>query len=71
MIYWNQPVEPVNWAKPLRAKRPVGSQQARVDKARVSLQKWMVRVAGRRRRNKKWLFVEKFLQTLQDLLKNM
>jgi len=53
MNYWNQPVEPVNWAKTLRAKRPVGSQQARVDKARVTLQKWMVRVAGRRRRNKK------------------
>jgi hypothetical protein len=48
MNYWNQPVEPVNWAKTLRAKRPVGSQQARVDKARVTLQKWMVRVAGRR-----------------------
>ena len=39
MNYWNQPVEPVNWAKTLRAKRPVGSQQARVDKARVTLQK--------------------------------
>jgi hypothetical protein len=53
MNYWNQPAEPVNWAKTLRAKRPVGSQRARVDKARVTLQKWMVRVAGRRRRNKK------------------
>jgi len=53
MNYWNQPVEPVNWATTLLAKRPVGSQRARVDKARVTLQKWMVRVAGRRRRNKK------------------
>ena len=53
MNYWNQPAEPVNWAKTLRAKRPVGSQRARVDKARVTLQKLMVRVAGRRRRNKK------------------
>ena len=68
MNYWNQPAEPVNWAKTLRAKRPVGSQRARVDKARVTLQKWMVRVAGRRRRNKKWLSVDLFLQSLQGTL---
>ena len=70
MNYWNQPAEPVNWAKTLRAKRPVGSQRARVDKARVTLQKWMVRVAGRRRRNKKWLSVDLFLQSLQGILKD-
>ena len=70
MNYWNQPAEPVNWAKTLRAKRPVGSQRARVDKARVTLQKWMVRVAGRRRRIKKWLSVDLFLQSLQGILKD-
>jgi hypothetical protein len=56
----NKPPEPVNWAKTLRAKRPVGSQRGRVEKAQVILQKWMVRVAGRRRRNKKMSLRRRF-----------
>ena len=56
----NKPPEPVNWAKTLRAKWPKGSRRGKVEKAKATLQKWMVRVAGRRRRNKKMALRRRF-----------